>query len=100
MKLYTVLSVISQITVIVWKLGYLSKDDNKPTALTKALSCRRTTLSMISNLAQVDFSVLKILPLDHNIYNDSEEEKTIITNEKFMRKACLLRYDIDLSTVQ
>ena len=70
LKSYTVL----QIAVIVWKSGYLSKVDGKPTALAKALPCKETTLSMISNLAQVDFSALKLLSFDHGIYDDPEKK--------------------------
>ena len=92
--------VIFQIAVIVCKSGYLRKDDNKSIALTKALLCGETTLSMISNLAQVDFSALKLLPLNPDIYDDPEKEKMIIANKKVMRNACLLHSDMDLSAVQ
>ena len=80
LKSYTVLPVVSQIAVIVWKSSYLSNDDNEPTALAKALPYGETTLSMISNLARVDFSTLKLLLFDHNIYDDLEKEKEIIAN--------------------
>ena len=98
---YTVLPVISQNAVIVWKSDYLSKYDNKPTAFAKAFPCGETTLSMSSNLAQVDLSALKLLLFDHITYNDPEEEKKIITNKKVMRDACHpIHYDMDLSAVQ
>ena len=67
LKPYTVLLVLSQIAVIVWKLGYLSIDDNEPETLAKLLPCGEATLSMISDLARVDFLALKLLPFDHDI---------------------------------
>ena len=100
LKSYTVLPVLSQIAVIVWKSVYLSKDDNEPETLAKVLLCREATLSMISDLAHVDFLALKLLPLDHDIYNNPEEKKKIITNTKVLRNVCLLHYYMDLSAVQ
>ena len=100
LKLYTVLPVVSQIAVIVWKSGYLSEDEGKSTALAKVIPGGETTLAMISDLAQVDFFALKLLPFDHDIYNDPEEKKKIIANKKVMRNACLLHYDMDLSALQ
>ena len=84
LKSYTVLPVLSQIAVIVWKSGYLSKDDSELENLAKVHPCREATLSMISNLTRVDFSALKVLPFDHDIYNDPEEEKKIIANKKVL----------------
>ena len=55
---------------------------------------------MISDLARVDFSALKLLPFNHDIYDDPEEEKLIIANKKVLRNACLHHYDMDLSAVQ
>ena len=55
---------------------------------------------MVRDLALVDFSALKLLPFDHDIYDNPEEEKQIITNKKVMRNACLIHYDMDLSAVQ
>ena len=75
LKSYNVLSVVSLIAVIMWRSSYLSKDDCESAPMGE------TTLSMISNLAQVDFSALKLLPLNHDIYDDPEEEKTIIANK-------------------
>ena len=92
LKSYTVLSVLSQIAVIVWTSGYLSKDDSKPETLAKVLTCRKATLSMISDLARVDFSALKLLPFDHDIYDNPEEELRIVANKKVLRNACLLHY--------
>ena len=89
-KSYTVLPVLSQIAVIVWKSGYLSIDDNEPETLAKILPYREATLSIISNLAHVDFSALKLLPFDHDIYDNPEEERGIVTNKKVLRNACLL----------
>ena len=74
LKSYTILPVLFQIAVIVWKSGYLSKDDSEPESLAKVLPCREATLTMISELARVDFSALKLLPFDHDIYDDPEEE--------------------------
>ena len=62
LKSYTVLPVFSQIAVIVWKSGYLSTDNNEPETLAKLLPCGEATLSMISDLARVNFSALKFLP--------------------------------------
>ena len=98
LKSYTVLPVVSQIAVIMWKSGYLSADDDKK--LAKLLPCGEATLAMISDLARVDFSALKLLPLDHDIYDDPKEEALIIANKKVLRNACLLHYDMDLSAVQ
>ena len=83
-----------------WKLGYLRTDDNEPETLAKLLPCREATLSMISDLARVDFSALKLLPFDHDIYNDPEEELRIVANKKVLRNACLLHYNMHLSAVQ
>ena len=55
---------------------------------------------MISDLTRVDFSALKLLPFDHDIYNNPEEEKQIIANKKVLKNACLLHYNMDLSAVQ
>lgn len=55
---------------------------------------------MISNLARVDFSALKLLPFNHDIYDNPEEELQIVANKKVLRNACLLHYDMDLSAVQ
>ena len=84
--------VLSQIAVIVWKSVYLSTDDNKPETLAKLLPCGEATLSMISDLARVDFSALKLLPFDHDIYDNPEEELRIVANKKVLRNACLLHY--------
>ena len=92
--------VLSQLLVIVWKSGYLDKDDSEPETLAKLLPCGEATLSMISDLARDNFSGLKLLPFDHDIHNNPEEEKTIITNKKVMRNACLIHYDMDLCAVQ
>ena len=73
LKSYTLLPVLSQIAVIVWKSGYLSKDDKEPEILAKLLPCGKATLSMISNLARVDFSALKLLSFDHDIYDNPKE---------------------------
>ena len=75
LKSYTVLPVLFQIAVIVWKLGYLSIDAKEPETLAKLLPCGEATLTMISNLARVDFSALKLLPFNHDIYDNPEEEK-------------------------
>ena len=75
LKLYIVLPVLSQITVIVWKLGYLNKDDKEPEVLAKLLPCGEANLNMVRDLAQVDFSPLKLLHFDHDIYDNPEEEK-------------------------
>ena len=83
LKSYTVLPVLSQIAVIVWKSGYLSTDDKEPETLAKLLTCGEATLSMISNLARVDFLALKFLPFDHDIYNDPEDEWRIIAKKRF-----------------
>ena len=99
LKSYTVLPVLSQIAVIVWKSGYLSTDDKELETLAKLLPCGEGTLSMISNLARVDFSALKLLPFDHDIYDNPEEEKWIIANKKVLQNTYLLYYDIDLSAV-
>ena len=85
LKPYTVLPVVSQIAVIVWKSGYLSEDEGEPTALAKGLPVGETTLAMISDLAQVTFLALKLLPFDHDIYDNLEEEKKIIPNKKVIR---------------
>ena len=100
LKSYTVLPVLSQIAVIVWKLGYLSTDDTEPETLAKLLPFGEATLSMIGDLARVDFSALKLLPFDHDIYDDPEEERQIVANKKVLRNACLLHYDMDLSAVK
>ena len=100
LKSYTVLPVLSQIAVIVWKSGYLGTDNKEPETLAKLLPCGEATLSMISNLARVDFSALKLLPFDHDIYNDPGDERRIIINKKVLRNAGLLHYDMDLSAVQ
>ena len=55
---------------------------------------------MSSDLARVDFLALKLLPFNHDIYDNPEEEKYIITNKKVLQNACLLHYDMDLSAVQ
>ena len=70
--------------VLVWKSGYLSKDDRELETLAKVLPCGEATLSMISDLAHVVFSTLKLLPFDHDIYDDPEEEKQIIANKKVL----------------
>ena len=90
LKLYSVLPILSQIAVIVWKSGYLSTNDNKPETLAKLLHCGEVTLSMINNLARVDFSALKLLPFDHDIYIDPEEELQIVAIKKVLRNACFL----------
>ena len=100
LKSYTVLPVLSQIAVIVWKLGFMSTDDKEPETLAKLLPCGEATLSMISDLARVDFLVLKLLPFNHDIYDNPEEEKQTIANKKVLQNACLLHYDMDLSAVQ
>ena len=74
LKLYTVLPVHSQIAVIVWKTGYLSTDNKEQETLAKLLPYKEVTLSMISNLVRVDFLALKLLPFDHDIYDNPEEE--------------------------
>ena len=51
---------------------------------------------MLSNLQQVDFSALKITPLDHDIYDDPDQEKKILADKLILRNACLLHYDMDL----
>ena len=100
LKLYTVLPVLSQIEVVMWRSGYLSKDDSEPETLAKLHPCGEATLSMISELARVDFSALKFLPFDHYIYNDPEEEKKIIADKKVLQNARYIHYDMDLSAVQ
>ena len=75
LKSYTVLPVVSQIAILVWKLGYLSTDDDEPKTLADLLPFGGATLSMMSNLARVDFLALKLLPFDNNIYDDPEEER-------------------------
>ena len=85
LKSYIVLPGVSQIVVIVWKSGYLSEDEGEPTALAKGLPVGETTLAMISDLAQVTFLALKLLPFDHDIYDNLEEEKKIIPNKKVIR---------------
>ena len=92
--------VLSQITVIVWKSDYLSTDDKEPETVAKLLPCGEATLSMISDLARVDFSALKLLPFDHNIYDGAWDKRRIIANKKVLCNACLLHYNIDLSAVQ
>ena len=92
--------VVFQIAVIVWKSGYLTEDKGEPTALAKGLPGRETMLAMISDLARVDFSALKLLPFDHDIYDDPKEEKKIIENKKVMRNACLFNYDMGMNAVQ
>ena len=44
LKSYTVLPVLSQIAVIVWKSGYLSTDNKEPETLAKLLPCGEATL--------------------------------------------------------
>ena len=61
---------------------------------------REATLSMISNLARVDFSALKLLPFDHDIYDNPEEKKKTIANKKVLRNACFLHYNMNLSAIQ
>ena len=77
-----------------WKSSYLSKDDSKLTALAVALPHGETTLLMVNNLVRLDFSALKLLLFNHDIYDNLEEEKKIIANEKVMNNACLIHYDI------
>ena len=72
LKSYTILPILSQIAVIVWISGYLSKDDSELEILAKVLPCGGATLSIISDLARVDFSALKLLPFDHDI-NDNPD---------------------------
>ena len=55
LKLYTGLPVISQIAVIVWKLGYLRKSEDEPKTLAEALSCGEIILVVLGNLARVFF---------------------------------------------
>ena len=78
LKLYTVLTVLSLIAVIVWESGYLNADNDKPEILAKILPCKEATLTMISDLARVNFLALKLLPFDHNIYDDPKEVALII----------------------
>ena len=66
---------MAQIAVILWKSGYLNEARDEPTALAKALPFGETTHCMLSNLQRVDFSALKITPLDHDIYDDPDQEK-------------------------
>ena len=91
---------MTQIAVIVWKSGYLDATRDEPATLATALPFGETTHSMLSNLQQVDFSALKIPPLDHDIYNDPDQEKKILADKLILRNACLLHYDIDLGAVQ
>ena len=100
LKLYTVLPILTQIAIIVKKSDYLSFVEEKPVNLVKSLPCGETTLAMLGNLWQVNFSALKLLPFDHDIYNIPTEEKLILANEKILQNACLLHYGIDLSAVQ
>ena len=76
LKLYTKLPVLTQVAVIVWKSGYLSSnlDGTNSVNLAKALPCSKTTLTMLVNLPRMDFSALKLLPFDHNIYDSPKEE--------------------------
>ena len=76
--------VLSQIAVIVWKSGYLSTNDKEPETLAKLLPCGEATLSMIRDLARVNFSALKLLPFNHNIYEDPEDKQRIIANKKVL----------------
>ena len=100
LKLYTVLPVLSQSAAIVLKSGCLSKADNELETLVKLLPCREAMLSMIRKLALVYFSALRLLPFNHDIYINLEEEEKITINKNFMQHAVLLRYNVDLSAVQ
>ena len=100
LKSYTVLPVLFQIAVIVWKSGYLNTNNKEPETLAKLLPYWEAILSMTINLASVDFPALKLLPFDHDICKDPEEEKQIIANKNVLQNVCLLRYDMDLSAVQ
>ena len=55
---------------------------------------------MISGLARVDFFALKLLPFNHDIYDNPEEELRIVANKKVLHNACFLHYNMDLSAVQ
>ena len=48
----------------------------------------------------MDFLALKLLLVNHDIYDDLEEEKKIIANKKVIQNACLIHYDMNLSAVQ
>ena len=54
-KLYTVVPVMTQIAVIVWKSGYLDPARDEPAALATALPFGKTTHSMLYNLQRVNF---------------------------------------------
>ena len=88
---------MTQIFVIVWKSGYLSSVKDKQTNLTKALTCGKTILTMLSNLQRVNFLVIKLLPFNHDIYKSPTEEIFILANKKILRNSCLLHYDMNLS---
>ena len=70
--------ILTQIAVIMWKLGYLNADHDKPAILAKALPFGETAHSMLGNLQQVNFSTLRLLPLDHDTYDFLEKEKKIL----------------------
>ena len=55
---------------------------------------------MLGHLHQVNFSALRLLPLNHDTYNSPEEERTILAIKTILRNACLLHYYMDLGAVQ
>ena len=73
-KLYTIVPVLTQIAVIMWKLGYLDVDHDKPETL-QGITIWWDNSFHTQNLQRIDFSALRLLPLDPDTYNYPEEEK-------------------------
>ena len=99
-KSYTVVPVMTQIAIILWKLGYLDPASDEPATLATALPFGETTHFMLGNLQRVDFLPLKMSPLDHDIYDNPNQEKKILANKLMLRNACLLHYNMELGAVQ
>ena len=91
---------MTQIAVILWKLGYLDSAREELASLAKALPFGETTHYKLGNLQWVDFSALKIPPFNHDIYNNAEKKKQILANKLILRNACLLHYNMDLGAIQ
>ena len=102
LKLYTVLSVLSQIAFIVCKSGYLCShfEGAVNNNLAKALPCSETALAMLVELPQIDFLMLQFLPSDYDIYEYPKDKATILVDEKILINAWLLHNNMDVSVVQ
>ena len=99
-KSYCVCPNLMQITVFLWKSGFL--DVAASNNLAQALPRGKTALTKLRLLERVDFRSLQLLPLDFDPPAEEEDdtEVSIRRNKRTLRDACLLHYNMDLAAVQ